>query len=299
MHDEESIFFIFGGEMGHAGLAAVDRCAAQLFKSDFLMGDCSDHIWPSDEHMACIFHHNDEVGDGGRVDGPAGARPHNDTDLRHDTGSHDIEEEDVGVAGQAEHPFLNACATGVVETDNRSAVFHRHIQDFADFCCVMTADTATKDGKILRENIDEPVINCSIPGDDTVAGDALLVQAEVVAVVRDECVHFPKTALIQQQFESLARGRPALGVLNFDSFEAAPQLGHVLAAAQIGNTGVDCRVSQDKLLYSVVGRFAVTLGILPAARGRSGTSGVFDGPYCCRGASAEARTRPPSIPEQR
>ena len=74
LHDEESVFFVFGGEVGDAGFAAVDRRAAQLFKGDLFIGDRFDHIGSGDEHVACVFHHDDEVGDGGRVDCSAGRR---------------------------------------------------------------------------------------------------------------------------------------------------------------------------------------------------------------------------------
>ena len=283
LHDEEGVFLIFGGEVGDAGLAAVDRRAAQLLKGDLFMGDCFDHIGSGDEHVTCVFDHDDEVGDGGRVDGSAGAGPHNDADLRDDAGRHDIAEEDVGVAGQAEHAFLDTCAAGVVQADDGGAVFHGHIEDFADLGGVMAADAASEDGEVLRKDVDEAVVNCAEACDNAVAGDALLVEAEVVAVVGDQRVDFAKAAFIQHQLKPLAGGGPAFSVLNLDPFKAAPEFGHVFTAAQIGDTRVDCRVSQDKLLYPVIVRFADAPGILPAGRGKFRSPGVSGGPLRCQG----------------
>ena len=58
-------------------------------------------------------------------------------------------------------------------------------------------------------------------GDDAVAGERLLLHAEVDAVMLDVHVIFFEAALIEEDAEPLAGGQPALGVLRRDALLAA------------------------------------------------------------------------------
>ena len=67
-----------GGHRVHLGPA--ESLLVALF-----VGGLPDDIGPSDEHLTLPFHHKYEIGQGGRIAGPSGTRPHNGADLRYDS----------------------------------------------------------------------------------------------------------------------------------------------------------------------------------------------------------------------
>ena len=70
--------------MRDAARRVVRHRAAEVFLRHVLVRDRLDHVGTGHEHVARVLHHDDEVGDRGRVHGAAGARPHDRGDLRHD-----------------------------------------------------------------------------------------------------------------------------------------------------------------------------------------------------------------------
>ena len=110
-----------GGEVGDAALARGACGAAELLLGDLLVGHGLDDVRPGDEHVARVLDHDDEVGDRRRVDGAAGAGPHDGADLRHHARGEGVAQEDVGVAAERRHAFLDARAARVVEADDRRA----------------------------------------------------------------------------------------------------------------------------------------------------------------------------------
>ena len=68
----------------------------------------------------------------GRVDGAAGARPHDHADLRdHARGAH-VAQEDVAVAGEGGDAFLDARAARVVQADHGRAGLHGEVHHLGD-----------------------------------------------------------------------------------------------------------------------------------------------------------------------
>ncbi len=61
----------------------------------------------------------DEVGHRRRVDRAAGARAHDQADLRDHAGAADVAEEDVAVGAERDHALLDPRAAGVVDPDHR------------------------------------------------------------------------------------------------------------------------------------------------------------------------------------
>ena len=84
LHQEDRVLFVLGREMGHAADGRVGHRAAQLLERHLLVRHRLDHVRSGDEHVAGVFHHEDEVGDRGGVDRAARARPHDHADLRDD-----------------------------------------------------------------------------------------------------------------------------------------------------------------------------------------------------------------------
>ena len=90
------------------------------------------------------------------------------------------------------------------------------------------------DGEVLREDIDHAPVHRAPAGDDAVAGDVLLLHAEIGAAMGLEHVVFFEAALIEQQFDALTRGQLALGVLTVDPALTSAKARGVAAAFKFG-----------------------------------------------------------------
>ena len=210
--------------MAHAADGVVGHGAAQLFLGDVLVGDGLDDVGAGDEHVAGVVHHEDEVGDGGRVDGAAGAGSHDGGDLRHHAAGQRVAQEDIGIAGQRDHAFLDARAAGIVEADHGRAGLQREVHDLADFLRVGFGERAAEDREVLREDVDQAAVDAAVAGDEAIAGDDLLVHAEIAAAVGDQLVDLFEGAFVEQQFDALAGGEFALLVLARAAFGSAALL---------------------------------------------------------------------------
>ncbi len=219
-------------EMADAADGVVRRRAAQLFLGDVFVRHGLDDVGTGDEHVAGVVHHEDEIGDGGRIDRAARARSHDGGNLRHHAARQRVAQEDIGVSGERDHAFLNARAAGIVEADDRRAGLEREVHDLADFLRVGFGKRAAEDGEILREDVDRAAVDAAVAGDEAIAGDDLLFHAEIAAAVRDQLVHLLEGAFVEQQFDALARGEFAFLVLARAAFWSAALLGGGMAAAQ-------------------------------------------------------------------
>lgn len=72
--------------------------------ADDLVGDGLHHIGAGHVHIARVLHHEDEVGDGRRIDVAPRARPHDHADLGNDAAGQGVLQEDVGVAARLSTP---------------------------------------------------------------------------------------------------------------------------------------------------------------------------------------------------
>src|SRR5262249_61912819 len=88
------------GEGGAAGGGGVGDGAAQLLLGDVLAGHRLHHVGAGDEHVGRVLDHEHEVGHGRRVDGAAGARAHDHTDLGDHARGLNVAGEDAAVAVQ-------------------------------------------------------------------------------------------------------------------------------------------------------------------------------------------------------
>ena len=120
-------------EVRDAARLVVDARAAESLEVDLLVGDGLDHVRPGDEHVARPVDHDHEVGDGRRVDRPAGAGPQHQRELRDDAGDQRVAQEDIGVAAEGDDAFLDARAAGVGQADDRRAVLQRQVHDLQIF----------------------------------------------------------------------------------------------------------------------------------------------------------------------
>src|SRR6266478_8214118 len=80
----QAVGVIGSDEMRDAAGGVVGHGAAELLLGDFLVGDGLYDIGTGDEHVRRVAGHKNKIGDGGGIDGAAGARAHDRADLRDD-----------------------------------------------------------------------------------------------------------------------------------------------------------------------------------------------------------------------
>ena len=196
-----------GHDVGDAGDGGVGVRSAERLLRHLLVRHRLDDVGAGDEHRGGAAHHQDEVGDGGRVDGAARAGAHDGRDLRDDAGGERVAQEDVGVAGEGGDPFLDPRAARVVQADDRRARLHREVHHLADLRGVRLGEGAAEDGEVLREDEDGAPLHADRAGDDAVARDRVArpVHAEVAAPVDDEGVGLLEGARVAEKLDALAR----------------------------------------------------------------------------------------------
>jgi hypothetical protein len=84
---------------------------------------------------------------------------------------------------------------------------------------------AAEHGEVLGEHERLAAVHGAPAGDHAVAGDLVLLHAELDRAMLDEHVEFLERAFIQQQLDALAGGQLAAGVLRLDALVAAALLG--------------------------------------------------------------------------
>jgi hypothetical protein len=176
-----------------AALPVVRQSATQFLFADLFVRHSLDDVRPSDEHIATVPHHDHEIRNGWRVDRSTGAGPHDGLRFEGRRPTPEYFGERCLHIRPGHYAFLNACAARVVQADDRRAHLHGEIHDLADFLCIGLGERAAEDSEVLSEDINQPALNASVTGDDTVAGHLLLLHPEVLAAMRHELVEVPQT----------------------------------------------------------------------------------------------------------
>src|SRR5262249_9249907 len=135
-----------------------------------------------------------------------------------------VSQEDICVASERPHAFLNAGATRVVQPYHRRAILQREIHHLAYLLRVGLRKRPAEHRKILREDVGKPPVDTAISADDAVARDDLAVHAEILAAVGDQLVEFLERTFIEQQFYALAGGELAFLVLPLAALGSASRL---------------------------------------------------------------------------
>ena len=213
----------------HGGFGGVHFGAAQLFGRHVFLRHRLHNIGTGDEHVGRVLHHEDEVCHGGRIDVAARARAHDHGNLRHHAGRQHVALEHFAITGERGDAFLDARAARIQQADHRRTVLHRHVLDLADLLGMGFGERAAEHGEILRINVSHAAIDRAPTGDDAIAGDDVLVRAEIGVAVLHEHVELLEGIRIEQQLDALAGGELALGMLRLDALFAAPGAGAVTA----------------------------------------------------------------------
>ena len=84
--------------------------------------------------------------------------------------------------------------------------FERHFLDLGDLARVVLAEGTAENGEVLGEDEHGAAADRAPAGHHAVAGDLSLLHAEIGAAVLDEHVELLERAVVEQQFDALARG---------------------------------------------------------------------------------------------
>src|SRR5439155_10321994 len=125
------------------------RRSTELFFSHVFVRHGLDHVRAGDEHVGRVLDHDIEISDRRAIDCAARTRPHDATDLRHDTAGERVAQKDVRVTAETENAFLYARAAGIVQPDNWRADLHRQVHYLANFFRVRFRKGTAKDREVL------------------------------------------------------------------------------------------------------------------------------------------------------
>ena len=209
------------------------HCAAELLLGDFLVRDSLDDVRASDEHVGSFAGHEDEIGDGRRIDGAAGAGAHNGANLRNDAARKRVAQKNIRVTSKRSDAFLDAGAAGIVQANYWSAGAHGKVHDFANLLRVGFGERAAEHSKVLCEDVNQAAVDSSKAGNEAVSCGPLLLHTKIHAAVADEFVELFKRALVEQQMDALARGQLAGLVFALAALGAAASLGFRFQATQL------------------------------------------------------------------
>jgi len=80
-----------------------------------------------------------------------------------------------------------------------------------------------ENGEVLAEDEHQTAIDHAVAGDDTVAGNLVVLHAEIRTAVLDKHVPFFESALVQQHLQALTGCELALGMLGINALLPAAQ----------------------------------------------------------------------------
>ena len=155
--------------------------------------------------------------------GAAGAGAHDGGDLRNNTGSGGIAEEDLAVAFQTVQTLLDTGAAGVVHADHGRADLAGVFEDLADLIGLNLTHGAADDGEILGVSVDDAAIYLAVAANNTITGEVLFFLTKIGAAVDNEGVDLNEGVGIKQGLQALASGHFALLVLLVDPCLAATE----------------------------------------------------------------------------
>ncbi len=214
--EAEAVILVLGLVVGDARLDVVGVGAAELLEADFLPGHGLDHVGPRDEHVRGALDHQGEVGDRGRVDGTAGARAHDQRDLRdHARGDH-VTVKDLGEQAERDHALLDPRPAAVVDADHRAPGLQRVVHHLDDLLAVDLAERPAEHGEVLAEHADRPAVDGAVAGDDAVAVGPVGRHVEVGGAVPGQLVELGERAGVEQPVDPLPRRHLAPRVLPLD-----------------------------------------------------------------------------------
>ena len=152
----------------------------------------------------------------------------NDIDGLEATAGLNVAVKDVGIPTQADHAFLNAGSTRVVEANHRCSIVHGQVHHPANLLRMGFGQRAPQNGKVLTKNVNQTAIHPPITGHHTVPQELLLVEPKKVGPVGHQHSQLLKSAFVEQQGYALTGGQLALSVLDLDALFSSTHAGFSL-----------------------------------------------------------------------
>ncbi len=125
--DGDGLFLGLGGKVCHTALAGVNTGTAQLLLGHVLAGHGLDNLGTGQEHERDALGHDDEVGQGRRVNSTTGTRAQDSADLGNHARCIDIALENLGISGKGIDALLNAGTTRVIQANHWCTLLHGQI----------------------------------------------------------------------------------------------------------------------------------------------------------------------------
>ena len=189
--------------MSHTAALCVNICASESRSCDIFVGYTFDNFWSGYEHLADVVDHKDKVCDSRAVYSTTGTVSGDNRNLRNITGSHCIIVEDLTITGKGVYSFLNTGSAGIVNTDDRTAVFDCHFNGICNFKSVLLSKSTTDYSKVFRIDNDFFSTNGTISGNYTIIWELTLFNIEGILKVRNVGTYFAERIFIKQKTDPL------------------------------------------------------------------------------------------------
>ncbi|MPM76642.1 hypothetical protein SDC9_123641 [bioreactor metagenome] len=156
-------------------------------------------------HDPRLLHHENVVCQCWAVDRSACRGTHDDRQLGNDAARYGVPVENLPVTVQCVYRFLNPRSAAIVDADDGRAILHGQIHNLADLVCMFLAETASKDGEVLAEDIDSTTVNLSIARHNAITRDGVALKTKTMATMGDQLVEFDKGPFIKKLRDTIAR----------------------------------------------------------------------------------------------
>ena len=178
---------------------------AQLFCRDNFISYGFHNIRTRHEHVRAVLDHKDKIRHRRRIHRTTCTWAHDHRDLWNNARGLNVPLKDFAISRKAVNALLNTCATRIVQTDHRCAIFDGHVHNFANLLRMCRRYRTAQNSKVLREHINHATIDGAPSRHDTIASRALIFHTKIGAAVCNKHVKLFKAAFIQQKFDTLTR----------------------------------------------------------------------------------------------
>ena len=186
-------------EMGVTRRLGMNASAAEVFHRNVFAQYGLDDVRPCDEHLRDVLDHKHEIGQRRRINGATCTRPQNQRDLRNYARGYRVAVKNFSITGQGTDTFLNTCATGIVDSDDRALHFQGVVHDFGNLAGMLQAQRATCHRKVLCIDAHGGSENRPCTCHNAITGQIFFIHAEITPVVLHEQVILMERILIQQR----------------------------------------------------------------------------------------------------
>jgi len=213
--------FTASKEMSVTSDLTVYPGTTQILHGDFFTNNRLDDLGTCDEHLGDLIHHENKVGQCGRINGTSRTGAQNHRDLGDDSGADGVSEEDFTITGKRVDSFLNAGTPGVIDANEGHLHLQGMVHDFGDFPGMHQAQRPTGNRKVLSKNTYMSSVNSSGTGDNTVTVELNFIHVKIPCIVLHKHIILRKGPFIQNGCNPVACGQLTHRELFFNGFVSA------------------------------------------------------------------------------